>query len=181
MPLASIVVKLLGLRVRQVDLGEGTVMLPPGVTKTKEPRLVAMTPAIRELLVACCTGKQPDDYVLTRQDKAGRQLPVKDFRGKWYKVTAAAGLAGLRIHDFRRSAARNLRRAGVSEGMVMQTGGWKTRAVFERYNIKNLRDQQEAMAALGQQRRAQQRKAKVSIKALSQMETRVGGETRKPQ
>ena len=33
-------------------------------------------------------------------------------------------------HDFRRSAARNLRRAGVAESVVMAVGGWKTAAMF---------------------------------------------------
>ena len=48
---------------------------------------------------------------------------------------------GLLVHDMRRSAARNLRRAGVSEGTIMQTGGWRTRSMLDRYNIQNRLDQ----------------------------------------
>jgi len=62
---------------------------------------------------------------------------------------------GLILHDMRRSAARALRRAGVPESVIMKAGGWKTRSMFERYNITNRRDQQEAMAALDQYRQKQ--------------------------
>jgi integrase len=61
---------------------------------------------------------------------------VKDFRGTWDSVCEAAKVPGLLFHDLRRTAARNLRRAGVAEGVIMKIGGWKTRSVFERYTIR---------------------------------------------
>jgi hypothetical protein len=45
----------------------------------------------------------------------------------------------------------------VSEGVIMQIGGWRTRSVFERYNIKNQRDLQEAALQVGQLRERQLR------------------------
>ena len=57
-------------------------------------------------------------------------------------------LPKLLFHDLRRTAARNLRRAGVAEGVIMKIGGWKTRSVFEHYAIVFQSDIADAMQRL---------------------------------
>jgi len=73
---------------------------------------------------------------------------VRDFRGAWESVCAAAGVPGLLFHDLRRTAARNLRRAGVAETVIMKIGGWRTSKMFRRYAIVCDSDLSDAMSKL---------------------------------
>jgi integrase len=100
--------------------------------------------------------------------------PIRHFRRSWTSACIAAGLgqelrepdvlddagnvekrgrllrkvARRTVHDYRRSAARNLSRAGVPEGVIMKLCGWKTRTVFDRYRIVAERDLAEGLAKL---------------------------------
>jgi integrase len=136
--------ELLNLKVAQVDLLGHTLRLEPGTTKNCEGREVTMTKTVFELLKQCSHGKSGDDYVFTREDSSR----VKYFRRTWKTVTKKAGVPNLLFHDLRRTAARNLRRAGVAEGVIMKIGGWRTRSVFERYAIVAQSDIVDAMKRL---------------------------------
>jgi len=58
--------------------------------------------------------------------------------------------SGLHPHDFRRSAARNLIKAGVSEHIAMKITGHKTTAIFKRYAIQNTNDVKDALIKVGE-------------------------------
>jgi integrase len=136
--------ELINLQVKQVDVDVRTIRLEPGTTKNKNGREVTMTTAVHNLLAQCVAGKSSEDAVFTRSD--GK--PVRDFRDTWAKATKAAGVPGLLFHDLRRTAARNLRRAGIAEGVIMKIGGWRTRSVFERYAIVSQTDIADALKKL---------------------------------
>jgi integrase len=115
-----------------------------GHNKNGEGREVVMTDAAYAFLRACVVGKAATDCVFTREN--GNQ--VKDFRETWAKACKAAGVPALLFHDLRRTAARNLRRAGIAEGVIQRIGAWKTRSVFERYAIVTHTDIADAMRKL---------------------------------
>ena len=130
--------ELLTLKVSDVNLLAGTLQLRD--SKNGEPRKVSLTGDTRNLLTACCAGKSAEDAVFTR----GKGKAVSDFRGTWDNVTLAAGVPGLLFHDLRRSAVRNMVRAGIPETVCMKVSGHKTRNVFDRYNITSERDLADA-------------------------------------
>jgi integrase len=164
--------ELLNLSVRQVDLAQCVIRLEPGTTKNTDGREVFMTDTVHAMLTACVAGKGSEDHVFTRSN--GK--PVRSFRGTWEKECTRAGVgqlvcghcgqaaqdtaacskcgykgtryAGLIFHDLRRTAARNLRRAGIAETVIMKIGGWRTRSVFERYAIVSRTDIADAMRKL---------------------------------
>ena len=61
--------------------------------------------------------------------------PIKKLRRSWQRACRAAGIEGRLLHDFRRTAVRNLIRAGVQQAIAMKITGHKTDSIFRRYLI----------------------------------------------
>ncbi len=136
---------------RQVDFSNGTVRLDAGTTKNGEGRVFPMTTELRELLEAQWQATKAAEkkrgeiipWVFHRQG-----VPIRYFRRSWASACKAAGCPARIPHDFRRTAVRNLVRAGIPERVAMTMTGHKTRSVFERYNIVSEGDLLAAAARL---------------------------------
>ena len=66
------------------------------------------------------------------------------------RISNARGVlvyVGKHFHDFRRTAARNMIRAGVPQSIAMRVTGHETDAMFQRYDITENRDKLAALEA----------------------------------
>jgi integrase len=142
---------------RHVDLATGTLRLDAGATKNREGRIAYLTPELRALLA------EQLGRVEVLQRQLGRVIPfvfphlagphrgerVADFRKAWRQACKRAGLPGLLVHDLRRSAVRNMERAGVPRSVAMKITGHKTESVYRRYAIVSDVDLQDAATRIG--------------------------------
>jgi len=145
--------EVLSLQWRQVDFDAGVVRLEPGTTKNRKGREFpfAQHGLLRGVLEA--QRRKTDTVQQARQiicpwvfHRNGRR--IRDLYGAWGEACKKAGCPSAIPHDFRRTAVRNLVRAGVPEGVAMKLTGHKTRHVFERYNIVSGVDLSEAVQKL---------------------------------
>jgi integrase len=128
---------LLRIKWEQIDLKAGCIWMH-GKKANRKPEPVAV-PIYGDMAKFIETQPRESEFLFARGSK-----PIKDFRESWSTACTKAGVPGLLFHDLRRTAVRNLRRAGVAESVIMKITGHRTRGVFERYNITDQTDTQEA-------------------------------------
>lgn len=73
-----------------------------------------------------------------------RGCPIRRFERSWRTACRKAGRPGQIPHNFRRTAVRNLERAGVPQSVAMKMVGRKTESIYGRYAIVNEGDLHEA-------------------------------------
>ncbi len=169
--------EVLGLPWDRVDLFNRLVFLEK--TKNGEDRTL---PLNDELFAVMC--KQASvkvegcPYVFHRYGER-----IQSFSKAWRTACKDAGCPGKLFHDLRRTAVRNLIRAGVPQSIAMKISGHKDARIFARYNIVDTRDVGEAMRRLleyEQEKRAARAKRAIDIPALPSTDFRVEKPTQKP-
>jgi len=128
------------LRWAQVDFAAGTIRLEPGTTKNGEGRTFPFGsyPQLDSLLRAqrgetSSVEKAKGCIVPWVFHRRGKR--ILDLREAWVVACRRAGVPGRIFHDLRRTAVRNLERAGVPRSVAMQLTGHKTESIYRRYAI----------------------------------------------
>ncbi len=130
------------------------IEIPGSIVKNDEPMTLPLVGPLEPIAVELRRMRKsfpkPTDLVFC----------FTNFRWEWDRACSKLGLGvfeketkrytGLMPHDFRRSACRNLIKAGVDRRTAMKITGHKTEAIFERYNIKTTEDVKEALIKVGQ-------------------------------
>lgn len=153
--------EVLPLQWKQVDLHAGAVRLEPGTTKNDEGRLFpfSVLPELADVLT------QQWEETKALQVETGRIIPfvfhrrgkpIKNFRRAWQEACKLAGVPDRLVHDFRRTAVRNLERAGVPRSVAMKLTGHKTESVYRRYAIVSEADLSDGLKKLAKLHEAEQ-------------------------
>ena len=132
--------EVLPLQWSQVDFEAGMVRLAPGTTKNRKGREFPFSalPPLQRLL------ENQLETTRTLERERGEIIPhvfhrdgvaIRSIRSAWNAACERVGLAGWLFHDLRRTAVRNLERAGVPRSVAMKLTGHQTEAVYNRYAI----------------------------------------------
>lgn len=160
--------EILKLEWSMVDLSGKVIRLTPELAKNKDGRTFPFgkLPELEELIIdqrRKTSAAERGRAAIVRHVFHRAGVPIKSYDAAWRAACLRASvdtledgtvrqtrpaLAGRLVHDFRRTAVRNLTRAGVPRSVAMAMTGHKTESVFQRYDIVNEADLTDASAKL---------------------------------
>ncbi len=138
--------EILGLIWQRVDLSAQEMRLD--TSKSGQPRVLsfAAIPALRDLLQLQHDRRGFGPYVFP--GRAQMRMDRTALQKAWRTACRSVGCPGLLIHDLRRTAVRDLRRAGVPLAVAMGAVGHADLATHQGYSIVTREDQDAGMSAL---------------------------------
>lgn len=152
---------ILGLTWSEVDRKNGIIHIPGARTKNRKPVTIPLVEALKPLLAIIerrATARSFTSNLVFHRN--GKPISRNTFMKQWHTACVKAGLGrwipdetkkgkrryeGKIFHDFRRTAVRNLIRAGVAQSVAMTVTMHKTTSVFTRYDITDTRDVLDAL------------------------------------
>jgi integrase len=146
------------IRWEQVDFDGGLIRLSVAQTKGKKARVLPIYGEMRRWLEhQRKTCPATSIWVF----HGAHNCPVDNHLNGWAVACKRAAVTGLLFHDLRRSAVRNMKRAGIQDRVAMEISGHRTRSIFDRYNIVDMADLESAGERLEEyaRRRKQERAA----------------------
>jgi integrase len=153
----------------QVDLRAGEIRLYGRQTKNDEPRTAPIYGEMQQWLDMAKTERDqmwPNcSWVFSHN---GKRLGT--FYKAWRSACKRASVLGQIFHDLRRTAVRNMTRAGVNRKTAMAISGHKTESIFLRYDIVSRKDLVLAGEQMG--RYLEEQAAAVQPKAVKERAAR---------
>jgi integrase len=133
-----------------VDRDGGTVTLRAEHSKNGEPRTLPLAGELADLIERRWAAREirsAEGAVVTLSPLVFHRggAAVGDFRKAWRQACKAAKLPGLLVHDLRRSAIREMDKAGVRQTVAMRVSGHKTTSTWRRYRITDADEVQKAL------------------------------------
>lgn len=154
-----------------MDRQLGIVRLEVGTTKNREARIFYLDEELTEVFNNQFAGRRLGcPYVFHDQGER-----IKEITSSWKKACKEAKIGKRLFHDFRRTAVRNMVRAGIPERVAMTISGHKTRSVFDRYNIVSPDDLKQASGKMEEYLRSQNRGHNLGTTEEFRSNTRANG------
>ena len=145
--------ELKSLRWRDVDITEGVIRLRAENAKIGRGRSMVIDGQVKAIIESAAKARAiqtQDGHIISEFVFHYQGRAIANFYRQWRKARKAAGCPGKIFHDLRRTAARNMRRAGVTENVAMSVTGHRTRSMFDRCNIVSSEDQRTALAKVSE-------------------------------
>ncbi|MEX2582585.1 MAG: site-specific integrase, partial [Gemmatimonadota bacterium] len=156
--------EILPLRWSQVDFEGGVVRLYTSKNDEGREFPFRSLPPLAALL------EEQREHTRAIERQAGRIIPhvfhrkgrpIRKMDGTWRSACERAGIPDALFHDLRRTAVRNLEKAGVPRSVAMKLTGHKTEAVYRRYAIADHAALSEGVEKLAKLHGAEPEPAKV--------------------
>jgi len=134
------------------DIRGDVIRLRPEIAKNKDGRLLIIVGELAEIMAH----RRAERFELCPYVFHHNGERIKNYNRAWRQARKRAGLEGKLVHDMRRTAVRNMDRAGVPREVAKKISGHKTDLIYSRYRIVNEADIREGLLKAHAYMQAQQ-------------------------